>query len=889
MADYDVSQAFKRIENKLIDSMMRNLERHRAEELEEGFNWEQWQAIQLKEMERFRIENPKRFGGDFSEINKRAGDAITTTYGTAETKEERKLLEQIKKGKLKPPTGEMDEARLSFFGINEGRINALMDATKADFVRGEQAMLRTANDEYRKVIFNAQMYSASGAATYEQAVDMATKDFLQKGINCIVYKNGARHTMQDYSRMALKTAQKRAYLMGEGNARDKYGIHTVRVNSRTNACPLCVKWLNRVLIDDVYASGTEQEAREAHVPLLSEAMDEGFLHPNCKDVYSTYIEGISEPAKPWSKKEIQEITEKYNEEQKIQHAEDMAESYNRMAKYSLDPANQARYQARADEWSARADALMPNNITAGFAESVTWNGMSGTAETKPLSGVQKTGTSAKPLIPEETTFTATTSSGKNVAMKPLKAPISGGKLPFDKKLNPKYEDYIEHLKVMYKAKADDAVMKPLYEEAISKATEKIAKLKATNGTKSQIATVYQNRKKWENRVKIIDMKAEVKDLEKILADAKTAKATQMPADKVYSGIWKQDVKLSEFKTYESKIQAKLDYFEAKEQEWFTKGLSYGKTQAEVDAKVKEMNDLWLKTAQYKQEGEKYQKAVDALDSAIKQAEDAVEAKKDEILKLENPKKWAKQHGAGQNAIDQKRRDAGIWAKTPKEADNALRQRTGNVWRNATELEKDAIYEYTVSFHKFNEPLRGIEYGTNRFLGVGKTDLNAGYANNGPYLNAMTDMIEKSVSDVDMWFQRGVGYKGMDKFFGVSETFLRTASQQELEQKLLGEVKTEYGFMSMGSSKGKGFSGGIIMNIFTPKGTKMMYVEPFSGFGHGAGRGWDGVSKQSTFGHELETILQQGANLKITKVERSGGTLYVDFDVVGNAPQQRWEP
>jgi hypothetical protein len=644
-----------------------------------------------------------------------------------------------------------------------------------------------------------------------------------------------------------------------------------------------------VLIDDVYASGTEQEAREAHVPLLSEAMDEGFLHPNCKDVYSTYIEGISEPAKPWSKKEIQEITEKYNEEQKIQHAEDMAESYNRMAKYSLDPANQARYQARADEWSARADALMPNNITAGFAESVAWNGMSGTAETKPLSGVQKTGTSAKPLIPEETTFTATTSSGKNVAMKPLKAPVSGGKLPFDKKLNPKYEDYIEHLKVMYKAKADDAVMKPLYEEAISKATEKIAKLKATNGTKSQIATVYQNRKKWENRVKIIDMKAEVKDLEKILADAQTAKATQMPADKVYSGIWKQDVKLSEFKTYESKIQAKLDYFEAKEQEWLTKGLSYGKTQAEVDAKVKEMNDLWLKTAQYKQEGEKYQKAVDALDSAIKQAEDAVEAKKDEILKLENPKKWAKQHGAGQNVIDQKRRDAGVWAKTPEKADDTLRDRAGEVWRNATNAEKDAIFEYTVSYHKFNEPLRGIEYGTNRKLGVGKTDLNAGYANNGKNLNALTDLLDKSTYDVDMWFNRGVQYDGMDAFFGVPEQLLRYGTQQELENALLGKNVTEYAFMSMGSAKGKGFGGGIKMNIFAPKGTKMMYVEPFSGFGHGAGRSWDGISKQSTFGTEVETLLQQGTQFVITKVERTNGTLFIDMDVVSQGNVQRWIP
>ena len=45
---YDVSKAFERIENDLLDSMIRNLGRHKAEETAEGFEWEQWQVAQLK-------------------------------------------------------------------------------------------------------------------------------------------------------------------------------------------------------------------------------------------------------------------------------------------------------------------------------------------------------------------------------------------------------------------------------------------------------------------------------------------------------------------------------------------------------------------------------------------------------------------------------------------------------------------------------------------------------------------------------------------------------------------------------------------------------------------------------------------------------------------------
>ena len=357
--DYDVSRAFKRVENELIDSMIRNLKRHQVDELKEGMNWEQWQVLQLKELEKYRLENPKKFAKDFSDINKRVEDAFRTTYQNANTAEEAKILDLIRQGKIR--RSHSGSISSDFFGLNEARFEHLISATKADFVRGEWSVLRQANDQYRKVIFDAQVYSASGA-TYAQAVDMATKDFLRAGIQSITYKNGSRHSMQEYASMAIRTGQKRAYLMGEGDAHDKYGIHTVRVNKRVDACPLCVKWLGRVLIDDVYAGGTFEEAQKAGVPTLSEAMDEGFLHPNCKDIYSMYVEGISQPAKPWTKEEMQEIADRYNSEQELRKAEDMRNSYDRMARNSLDKQNQQRYQARADAWQNRVDELRAGNV-----------------------------------------------------------------------------------------------------------------------------------------------------------------------------------------------------------------------------------------------------------------------------------------------------------------------------------------------------------------------------------------------------------------------------------------------------------------------------------------------------------------------------------------------
>ena len=350
--EYNISKAFKRIENDLMDSMMRNLKRHQAEETELGFEWEQWQALQLKELERYRKENAKLFQDDFKQINDKVEAMFKATCKDAQAKQENYILEQIKKGDF-TPTQVKDT---QFFNLNDDKLNILIERTKADFTRGEYAMLRKADDVYRQTIFDAQVY-ANVTNDYAKAVDMATHDFLAKGIQCITYKNGAKHTMEDYAEMCVRTGNKRAYLMGEGNAHDKYGVHTVRVNKRTQACPKCVGFLGRVLVDDVYGGGTRTEALKLQVPTLSDAIQAGFLHPNCKDIYSLYIDGVSRPATPWTKDEIEQIVGDYNTEQDLKHAEDMVESYNRMAKYALSPENQARYQARADGWQGRVDIL----------------------------------------------------------------------------------------------------------------------------------------------------------------------------------------------------------------------------------------------------------------------------------------------------------------------------------------------------------------------------------------------------------------------------------------------------------------------------------------------------------------------------------------------------
>lgn len=243
---------------------------------------------------------------------------------------------------------------------------------------------------------------------------------------------------------------------------------------------------------------------------------------------------------------------------------------------------------------------------------------------------------------------------------------------------------------------------------------------------------------------------------------------------------------------------------------------------------------------------------------------------------------------GPDAYSKERKDNALWTTDQQKVDDILRPPTGKVWQNATDLERESIYKYTHTYHMFNEPLRGYEYGTQRFLGVGGTDLDAGSEHNGKNLNAMTDIIDKSRLPQDQWFQRGTSTSGAAKFLGIDYNLLENGTEEELKNALLGTTPTEYGFMSMGSSKGMGFLKPVIFYVYAPKGTKAMYVEPFSRYGGGAHLQWDGKSKQSYFGDEFETILQQGTQFRVTRVRRKRDGVHIDIEVIGQGSVQRWK-
>lgn len=345
MNEYDISSIFKDMEDHLLSSMSRNMQRHTNWENDEGFQWEMWQAKQLEALNDYRKQNKKYVNEQSSFVREKIEELLQQSNEHGGMQQEIKILEAIKKGfkQGRTPKG----IHGSFFKLNERKLNALIKAVDSDMKKATTAMLRMTNDEYRKTIYKAQVFANTGTMTTDQAIDMATKDFLSKGINCIEYKDGKRVNIVSYAEMAIRTANKRAYLQGEGAKRDEWGIHTVLV-SRYGACSeTCLPHQGKVYIDNVYSGGAPEEAEKTGYPLLSKAIEGGLFHPNCKHTMTTFFPGISTIP---TAKDVEGTRENSNLVATQRYNERMIRKYKRLEKGSLDEQNKAKYTKKVREW-----------------------------------------------------------------------------------------------------------------------------------------------------------------------------------------------------------------------------------------------------------------------------------------------------------------------------------------------------------------------------------------------------------------------------------------------------------------------------------------------------------------------------------------------------------
>jgi len=389
------------------------------------------------------------------------------------------------------------------------------------------------------------------------------------------------------------------------------------------------------------------------------------------------------------------------------------------------------------------------------------------------------------------------------------------------------------------------------------------------------------------------------ELRKVTHNLKAAQTrfSQME-NKVYSDIWKDDVKLSQYQEKADSIQAKRDYYEKQLGKLPPDSAKY----AEFQDKLKQLNE-------FERLGKKY-----------------VAAQKDVAnLSLQ----FAKLGGDDGNpfgvaAYDAMRKQLAQSFGTLEEADKYFRPLLDAQWDKLTDEEKYAVWKYTENSNPLNKPLSGYEETWDRynFKGVGKTNWSYedkyshrinpsqfkkfghanGHIDHAAAIRDLTMGIEKTTLTDDVWLARSSDKNGLAGLlegnlisFNDAKYLLDHGKIDELRAIIQNQEFQSHAFMPTGVTRSVGdldaFSGGVKYRIYAPRGTKAIYAEPQSHWGGTIGKeksGWyskedDRLYKPgmsySKVGSQAEVIIQRGTGYRITDMKYNAkGELEVSMEI-----------
>ena len=313
----DIARIFEEIELRLIASLKRNLSRHKAEEEKEGFEWSAWQAEKLNNIDNFRKENAQIADEYVDVIDDETRQLMTDQFHEGEHTAEQSVIDVSESGVNVPdvpdvpaqpqppeaPTAIPDD---HFFGVNKPKMDKLMEDVTTLEKTALTAAVRNMDDVYRTTLNKVQLMMGTGSITLNEAIDLATRDFLDKGINCIVYADGRRVNIADYVRMALRTTSTRATLQGAAKRFAELGYDTVLISQYGGCSETCEPYQGKVYIDDVFTIWNGERSGDfgksnycdKWFMLLSVAIRGGLFHPNCRHTMGQYIEGLTKIPQP---------------------------------------------------------------------------------------------------------------------------------------------------------------------------------------------------------------------------------------------------------------------------------------------------------------------------------------------------------------------------------------------------------------------------------------------------------------------------------------------------------------------------------------------------------------------------------------------------------------
>lgn len=335
-----------------VPELMARIELELLQNLTTSLASEDWRSNRARAFKSFQLRNQEIVKS--YQINSAIKAELIRTYRAAGYSTRRDLIKM-----LNQEDRNFTRTGAPRFSVDDKRLRALTIELQGDMRKVTIAARRQVEDVYRKSLAKIQTMLASNLFTLNKSVDIATKDFLSSGINCVQYADGRLVNITSYAEMALRTCNRRVTLHAEGAGRADFGVYTVLVSQYGACSDTCLPYQGKVHFDDVFAGGDPKDNKYQY-PLLSVAIAGGLFHPNCRHKTSTWYPGIStipaamDPAKVKERSALEE-QQRYNERQ--------IRKWKRLRDCSKDPANRERYNRKVEQWQATQRDLINKHPT----------------------------------------------------------------------------------------------------------------------------------------------------------------------------------------------------------------------------------------------------------------------------------------------------------------------------------------------------------------------------------------------------------------------------------------------------------------------------------------------------------------------------------------------
>lgn len=132
------------------------------------------------------------------------------------------------------------------------------------------------------------------AETFRECYDRYVVPQFESGLPGKTTVDGRRISLVSYAETVARESSQQALLLGESVSAKEAGFSLFMISAHYACCPLCEPWQNAILVDDYFSDGKPDGVHR----LMSEAINSGLFHPNCRHVKRIYIPGKTVPNNP---------------------------------------------------------------------------------------------------------------------------------------------------------------------------------------------------------------------------------------------------------------------------------------------------------------------------------------------------------------------------------------------------------------------------------------------------------------------------------------------------------------------------------------------------------------------------------------------------------------